>query len=400
MENKNYFKPLIIVGLLFFVLGFAVGINNILIPFLRQAFGLTTTSSYLVMAATYTAFVVFGYPSGLIIRKIGYKKAIGVSFFIFAAGMYLFIPAAQQTSFSLFLFALFVGGLGNTLLQTAVNPYITILGPQEGGAKRLSLMGICNKCANALAPVILALFLNLNQVELNDVMLPFYLITAIMIVSGFVSFFLPLPEVTAAGEVQDQTQTPSAVMLYANSKKNIWQFPHLVLGAFALFADVGLEMIALGTIVDYANHTGLPHPETYTIYTTVFMVSGYICGIFLIPKLLSQQRALLYCSVLGVVLSVLIITMPQATSVWFVAATGLSASLLWPVIWPLAIADLGKYTKTGSSILVVAIVGGAVIPLLFGYMADVLQRIQLAYSICIPLYAYLIFYAVKGHRLR
>lgn len=314
--------------------------------------------------------------------------------------MYLFIPAAQQTSFSLFLFALFVGGLGNTLLQTAVNPYITILGPQEGGAKRLSLMGICNKCANALAPVILALFLNLNQVELNDVMLPFYLITAIMIVSGFVSFFLPLPEVTAAGEVQDQTQTPSAVMLYANSKKNIWQFPHLVLGAFALFADVGLEMIALGTIVDYANHTGLPHPETYTIYTTVFMVSGYICGIFLIPKLLSQQRALLYCSVLGVVLSVLIITMPQATSVWFVAATGLSASLLWPVIWPLAIADLGKYTKTGSSILVVAIVGGAVIPLLFGYMADVLQRIQLAYSICIPLYAYLIFYAVKGHRLR
>lgn len=400
MENKNYIKPLIIVGLLFFVLGFAVGINNILIPFLRQAFGLTTTSSYLVMAATYTAFVVFGYPSGLIIRKIGYKKAIGVSFFIFAAGMYLFIPAAQQTSFSLFLFALFVGGLGNTLLQTAVNPYITILGPQEGGAKRLSLMGICNKCANALAPVILALFLNLNQVELNNVVLPFYLITAIMIVSGFVSFFLPLPEVTAAGEVQDQTQTPSAVMLYANSKKNIWQFPHLVLGAFALFADVGLEMIALGTIVDYANHIGLPHPETYTIYTTVFMVSGYICGIFLIPKLLSQQRALLYCSVLGVVLSVLIITMPQATSVWFVAATGLSASLLWPVIWPLAIADLGKYTKTGSSILVVAIVGGAVIPLLFGYMADVLQRIQLAYSICIPLYAYLIFYAVKGHRLR
>lgn len=400
MENKNYIKPLIIVGLLFFVLGFAVGINNILIPFLRQAFGLTTTSSYLVMAATYTAFVIFGYPSGLIIKKIGYKKAIGIAFFIFAAGMYLFIPAASKTSFALFLLALFVGGLGNTLLQTAVNPYITILGPKEGGAKRLSIMGICNKCANALAPVILALFLNLNQVELNDVVYPFYLITAIMIGLGFISFFLPLPEVTAEGEVEEKKETPSAIMLYANSKKSIWQFPHLMLGAFALFADVGLEMIALGTIVDYANNTGLSHPETYTMYTTIFMVSGYICGIFLIPKLLSQQRALLYCSVLGVVLSVLTLLTPQATSVWFVAATGLSASLLWPVIWPLAIADLGKYTKTGSSILVVAIVGGAIIPLLFGYMADVLQSIQLAYSICIPLYIYLIFYAIKGCKLR
>lgn len=400
MENKSYIKPLIIVGLLFFVLGFAVGINNILIPFLRQAFGLSTTSSYLVMAATYTAFVIFGYPSGLIIKKIGYKKAIGVSFFIFATGMYLFIPAASKTSFSLFLLALFVGGLGNTLLQTAVNPYITILGPKEGGAKRLSIMGICNKCANALAPVVLALFLNLNQVELNDVVYPFYLITAIMVGLGFISFFLPLPEVTAEGEVQEKTETPSAIMLYANSKKSVLQFPHLMLGAFALFADVGLEMIALGTIVDYANNTGLSHPETYTMYTTIFMVSGYICGIFFIPKLLSQQRALLYCSVLGVILSVLTVLMPQAISVWFVAATGLSASLLWPVIWPLAIADLGKYTKTGSSILVVAIVGGAVIPLLFGYMADMLQSIQLAYSICIPLYAYLIFYAVKGYRLR
>lgn len=400
MKKSNYLIPLAIIGGLFFVLGFAVGINNILIPFLREAFHLTTTSSYLVMTATYSAFIIFGYPSGLIIKKIGYKKSIVLSFFILALGMFIFAPSAKQISFPLFLVALFVGGMGNTLMQAAVNPYITILGPKEGGAKRLSIMGICNKFANAFAPLLLALFLNLKNVQLNDVITPFYVLTIFMILLGVASYFFPLEEVSAEGESETEQDSQSEIVKYVATKSSIFQFPHLMLGALALFLDVGIEMIALGTIVDYANEIGAAHPEMYTMYTTIFMVIGYVLGILFIPKKISQQKALLYCSILGVFAALITVFAPEYISIWFVALMGLSNSLLWPSIWPLALSDLGKYTKTGSSMLVIAIVGGALIPLLFGWTVDVFGEFKQAYWICVPIYLYLMFYALKGFKLR
>ena len=400
MKQSNYLIPLAIVGGLFFVLGFAVGINNILIPFLREAFKLTTTSSYLVMTATYSAFIIFGYPSGLIIKKIGYKKSIVLSFFVLALGMLIFAPSAKQVSFPLFLVALFVGGMGNTLLQAAVNPYITILGPIEGGAKRLSIMGICNKFANAFAPLLLAMFLNLKDVQLNDVVTPFYVLTVFMLLMGVASYFFPLEEVSAEGECETEQDSQSEVVKYVATKSSIFQFPHLMLGALALFLDVGIEMIALGTIVDYANEIGAARPEMYTMYTTIFMVIGYVLGILFIPKKLSQQKALLYCSILGVFAALITVFAPEYISIWFVALMGLSNSLLWPSIWPLALSDLGKYTKSGSSMLVIAIVGGALIPLLFGWTVDAFGAFKQAYWICVPIYLYLIFYAYKGFKLR
>lgn len=400
MKNSNYLIPFAIIGGLFFVLGFAVGINNILIPFLREAFDLTTTSSYLVMTATYSAFIIFGYPSGMIIKKIGYKKSIILSFFILALGMLIFAPSAKQVSFPLFLVALFVGGMGNTLLQAAVNPYVTILGPKDGGAKRLSIMGICNKLANAFAPLILAMFLNLKNVELNDIVTPFYILTVIMVLLGCISYFFPLEEVVAEGENETEEDSQSEVVKYVATKSSILQFPHLILGAVALFMDVGVEMIALGTIVDYANEMGASRPEMYTMYTTIFMVVGYILGALFIPKKILQQQALFYCSILGVFAAIMAVFTPAHISIWFVALMGLSNSLLWPSIWPLAITDLGKFTKTGSSVLVIAIVGGALVPLLFGWIADVFGDFKQAYWICVPIYLYLMFYAVKGYKLR
>lgn len=397
-KNSHYLRPLVIVGTMFFILGFAIGINNLMIPFLRTAFNLTTASSYLVMAATYTAFLLFGYPSGVIIRRIGYRRAIACSFLLFAVGMYLFIPSATNGSFFWFLGALFVGGMGNTLLQTAVNPYVTILGPGESAAKRLSIMGIANKTANAAAPVVLALFLNLKEVELTDVILPFYLLAAVMLLLGIASCFFPLPEVQAEGESADDTS--SGVAAYVRTKKHVWQFPQLTLGMAALFFDVGLEMIALGTIVDYAYMSGLAHPETYTLYTTAFMILGYCIGIVLIPRYLSQHKALLYCAVLGGVASLGIVFAPVGYSIWLVALLGLANSMLWPAIWPLAIADLGRFTKTASSLMITVVAGGAFVPLLFGWLTDVFQNMQRAYWICLPMYLYLLFYAVKGYRMR
>lgn len=397
---KLYIIPMFIIAFMFAILGFAVGINNLLIPFLRDAFNLSTTSSYLVMTATFSAFMVFGYPAGMIVKKYGYKRTIVISFFVMAAGMALFAPSATNNSFSLFLLALFVGGIGNTILQAAVNPYITILGPKEEGAKRICIMGTCNKLANAFAPIGLAVFMNLNDVKINDVILPFYIIAGALVIFGLLSYFMPLPEVTAEGESDSAEDQNSSVAKYASTKTSILQFPQLMLGAIALFFDVGMETIALGTIVDYANVGGLTRPETYTMYTTAFMVLGYMCGILFIPKFISQHKALMLSATLGVLASLIVVFTPILASIWFVAFLGLANALLWPAIWPLAIADLGKYTKTGSSVLVIAIVGGALIPLLFGWVADLLGGLQQAYWIGVPAYLYILFYSLKGYKLR
>lgn len=165
--------PLLIVGVLFFVIGFGVGISGFLTPFLKDALHLTVTQSYLVTAAIFSAFVVFGSPAGWLIKKAGYKKSIVYSLLIMALGMVLFVPSANMASFPIFLLALFIGGIGNTLLQAAVNPYVTIIGPMDSAAMRMSLMGIMNKLAWWLGPVFLGLFLDLKNVKLDQVSFPF-----------------------------------------------------------------------------------------------------------------------------------------------------------------------------------------------------------------------------------
>ncbi|MEH0156166.1 glucose/galactose MFS transporter [Limibacter armeniacum] len=397
-QEKSFLLPITIIGVMFFVIGFALGINGYLIPFLKKALDLSSTQSYLVLAATFSAFIVFGYPSGLIIKKVGYKKGMMLSFFFFAIGLALFVPSARLESLPLFLLASFISGLGNTLLQASVNPYITILGPQESAAMRISIMGIINKAAWAIAPIFLSLFMNLESPSLESINFPFYLIIGIFVILGIFSNFAPLPEVKAAGEDEEDSETPASS--YASSKTSIMQFPHLILGVVALFAYVGVETIALATIVDYADSVGLENPATYTTYTVIFMVVGYLVGVFFIPKVISQNLALNLCAWLGVVSSALVIFSPAATSIWFVAVLGLANSLMWPAIWPLAIADLGKFTKTGASLLVMGIVGGAVLPLVFGFVKDELGDIQSAYWVTVPAYLFILFYAIKGHKVR
>lgn len=404
MNNQNgsgkwnsFILPMIVIGIMFSVLGFAVGINAFFVPFVKAAFHISTAKSYLVTTATFSAFVLFGIPSGKILMKVGYKRSMFLSFILMASGMLIIVPAAKWISFPIFLFALFINGMGQTLLNTAVNPYITILGPQNSAAKRISIMGICNKLSFGLAPVVLAIFMDTANVQLNDAIVPFYVITGILIFLGILSYFAPLPEVKATGEDEKKDEKTSDS---ANSKTSILQFPHLLLGALAIFLYVGVENIALVSINDYAIELGLSSPEKFAVYTSMGYILGYFLGIILIPKILSQTNVMKLNAALGIFSSLLIVLLPGGISIYFVAILGLANSLLWPAIWPLALAGLGKFTKRGSSLMVMGIVGGGLLPPLLGLLKDFFTSYQQAYWMLLPIYLYFLFYATKGHKIR
>nr|WP_320120714.1 glucose/galactose MFS transporter [uncultured Marinifilum sp.] len=395
-QNK-YVLPLIIVGIMFFAIGFALGINSYIIPLLNTALDISSAESYLVIAATFSAFLIFGYPASLVIGKIGYKKTMALSFLMFAVGLYLFIPSAKMESLPLFLVASFISGMGNTFLQASVNPYITILGPIESAAKRMSYMGIANKLAWPIAPLFLALIIgkDVKDVALTDINTPFIIIIGVFVLLGVLALLAKLPEVKAVGEDEDSADDCP----YAANKTSIWQFPHLLLGVLALFLYVGVETVSLGTLVDYATSIGLTNAEYYAWIAPVGMVIGYICGAVLIPKYLSQATALRICAILALFGSVMVVLSPEFLSIYFIAFMALGCSLMWPALWPLAMTDLGKFTKAGSSLMVIAIVGGALIPTVYGLMKDVVGA-QDAYWVCVPCFLYILYYGLKGHKVR
>ena len=394
-KNNKFIIPLCFIGMMFFTVGFATGINGYFVPFLESNLNLTSAQSYLVIAATFIAFLVFSFPASSIINRIGYKRTMSLAFFMFAIAFYLFIPAARLESFWLYLLACFISGTANTVLQAAINPYVTILGPIDSAARRISIMGICNSLALALPSVFIAAVTgkNIDAVALSDLNKPFWIIIAVVALLGIITFFAPLEEIKAEGE-ENEEDCP-----YAAGKKSIWQFPHLVLGALAIFVYVGVENLALLTVLDYAKDLGMSNPEKYTVFPGIGMAVGYIVGIVCIPKYISQVKALRICTWVAVIDSILILVTPPAVSVWCVALLSLACSLMYPAIWPLAITDLGKFTKKGSSLLVACIGGGAVIPLLFGWMKDIMSA-QTAYWICLPFYLLIMFYAYYGYKIR
>lgn len=396
-NGESYVFPLVIVGIMFFAIGFALGINSYLVPLLKKALEVSAGESYLIIGATFSAFLIFGYPASLVIKKIGYKRTMALSFLMFAVGFYLFIPSAFNESLPLFLLASFISGMGNAFLQASVNPYVTILGPMESAAKRMSIMGIANKLAWPISPLFLALVINksVDDVLLTDINLPFYIIIGVFIALGILAFLSPLPEVKAAGEDPDDIRD----VPYAANKTSIWQFPHLVLGMVTLFLYVGVETVSLGTLVDYAVSLGLPNADMYAWIAPIGMTIGYLCGVILIPKHLSQEKALLISAIVALTGSLLVVFMPETISIWFIFLMALGSALMWPALWPLAIADLGRFTKAGASMLVVAIVGGAVIPTLYGFLQDAVGS-QDAYWITVPGFLFILYYAIHGHKIR
>ncbi|MDD3490252.1 MAG: glucose/galactose MFS transporter [Paludibacter sp.] len=410
-KQSTLFIPLLLIGILFFVIGFGVGISGFLTPFLQSALNLTVTQSYLVTAAIFSAFLIFGSPAGQLIKKVGYRISMVIALLIMALGMILFVPSANMASFPVFLLALFVGGIGNTLLQASVNPYVTIVGPMESAAMRMSLMGIMNKLAWWLGPVFLGLFLDLNNVSLDQVSLPFYIVTGILVALAVFMYFAPLPEVKAAGEDESSDALATESGSYGNSKKSIFQMPHVLLGVLALFFYVGVETLPMVSIIGYANTVfgeGMTNPESYAKWVPIGMFIGYIFGVLAIPKLISQTKALRLFAIIGILASLGVLLLPGEIGIYFLVAIGFANSIMWGAIWPLAIADLGKFTKTGSSLLVMAIVGGAIFPLLFGAIIDLFQTgiapvvsdYKAAYTIFLPAYVFILYFAIAGYKIR
>jgi glucose/galactose transporter len=319
-----------------------------------------------------------------LLNKIGYRKGMSIGLFLMAAGALVFIPAAEARTYWMFLAGIFIQGTGMTILQTAANPYITILGPIESGAKRIAIMGIANKVAGALGSVIFgALLLSgidevkdlVDQVSADEkavlldqmadsVFVPYLVMTVVLFVLGLLMRRAPLPHVEAEASAEEESQF--------GSKKTIFQYSHLWFGMLTLFVYVGAEVIAGDTIIAYGLALGISAAKAkfFTTFTLMAMVATYALGVVLIPKYLSQKMALQISATIGLVFSFCIISTTGFTSVLFVAALGIANALVWPAVWPLTLEGLGKHTKTAAALLIMAISGGAIIPPLYGRLVD------------------------------
>ena len=430
MQQKNNTTAIVIIASLFFIFGFVTWINGALIPFMKTINELTDAQSYLVASASYISFVVMALPASYILNKIGYKKGMSLGLIIMGVGALIFIPAAEARTYWVFLTGIFIQGVGMTILQTAANPYITILGPIESGAKRIAIMGIANKTAGALGSLIFGALLlsgidetkeKLSGVTLEEkntlldamadsVFMPYLIMALVLFILGILIRKAPLPQVEASEtEIIEEGKT---------AKTSIFQFPNLWLGVLALFVYVGAEVIAGDTIIAYGISLGFTGEEAkyFTTYTLLAMVVTYAMGVFLIPKYLKQKTALIVSALLGIVFSFCILNTTGFVSILFVAALGIANALVWPAIWPLTLEGLGKFTKTGSALLIMAISGGAIIPPLYGRIVDA-HKIELiangvqestalatastdSYWILIPCYVIILMFAVWGHKIK
>ncbi|MFD1142854.1 sugar MFS transporter [Larkinella insperata] len=424
LDKRDTTISILLIGLMFFIFGFISWVNSILIPYFKIACELTSFQAYLVAFAFYIAYFIMSVPASYLLKVAGFKKGMMVGFWAMALGAFIFIPAAYTRTYGIFLMGLFTIGIGLAILQTASNPYITILGPKERAAQRISLMGICNKAAGILSPIVFAavilrptdtdLFAQLGTMTevqrsaaldelIRRVIPPYAVLGTFLFVLGYLVYRSPLPELNTEHE------TPEVATANAG-KTSIFQFPHLILGAVAIFLHVGTQVIAIDTIISYAGSMGIDllEAKVFPSYTLFCTICGYLIGIVTIPRFISQVNALRICTVLGAVFTLLIIFakgsfifLGHATdvSIWFVVLLGLANSLVWAGIWPLALDGLGRFTKLGASILIMGLCGNAIMPLIYGYLADVYD-LRVAYWVLFPCYLYLVYYAVKGHQLR
>lgn len=398
-SSKNYYGPLAIIGVLFFIFGFITWVNAVLIPFFQKAFELNNTDAYLVTFAFYISYTVMAIPSTWVLKKVGFKRGMSVGLFVMALGALVFVPAARAESYGLFLTGLFVIATGLTLLQTASNPYVTILGPIESAAQRISVMGIANKVAGIIGQKVFGGLLlagsatvagTLTRAEqLEKVVIPYMGIAAVLAVLAIAVWFMRgLPEVEEEEEVVSE-----------KGESTIWKHPNLVWGLVALFAYVGAEVIAGDSIIAYGISQGFPESEAkdFGTYTLWLMLVGYILGIFLIPKVVSQGDWLKYSALFGVVVTLAAIFTEGFTSVMCIALLGLANAIMWPAIWPLALDGLGKHTKLASALLVMMIAGGAILTTVYGLVSE-MTGTQQAYWLVVPLYAFIFWYAAAGHK--
>lgn len=432
-KKNSVVIPLIIIGFLFLIIGSVSWVNAILIPYFKIGFQLNDVQSYFVALAFYISYFFISIPAAYLLKKIGFKKGLMTALFIMSAGAFVFVPAAMSMKYSVFLIGLFLIGIGLSILQTAINPYVTILGPRERAAQRISMMGMCNKFAGIIAPLVFAvvilrptdsaLFKELPNMAtaakdaalhelIQRVIVPYIFVGSALFIFGLIVRFSSLPEI--------DTETESKEVQLANAgKTSILQFPQLVLGAIAIFLHVCTQIISIDTIINYAGSMGMDLLEAKSLPSVTLFATmiGYAIGIIGIPKLFSQRTALRFCAVLGAIISLLVVfaygsktidltifgfTLFRHTadlSIWFLAALGFANSLIWAGVWPLALDGLGRFTKVGSSVIIMGLVANALAPVTYGIIAEHVGR-RNAYWILFPCFLYLIFYSFYGYKLR
>ena len=414
-DAKTNSKYLFIIGVLFFVFGFVTWLGSVLIPYLKITCQLNNIAAYLVAFSFYISYLLLALPSAALLKKTGFKNGMVVGLLLISLGTLLFIPAAKSRIFLLFLVGQFIQGSGLAILQTAANPYVVMLGPRKSAAKRISIMGICNGIAGIIAPIILgAIILNdADQINLNryaadlekksivlqqianKVIAPYAFMTILLLLIAIFIYRSGLPEIDPEKEEVEDTLVKNDL-----NKTSVFQFPHLMMGVLSLFLYVGVEVIAGDSIILYGASQGiaLSTAKFFTSFTLSGMLIGYLIGIIAIPRFLSQEKALQISAILGIIFCLLALATNGKISLTFIALLGLANALIYPSIWPLALNGLGSFTKIGSSLLIMAIGGGAILPLIYGRIADHFSPHQ-AYWMVIPCYLVILFYAVRGHKL-
>lgn len=416
-SNKNSGNAIVIIGILFFVFGFVTWLNGPLITYVKLAFGLDTDSkAFLVTTAFYMAYFFLALPSSWVLEKTGMKKGMAMALIVMAIGTFLFGQYATHRNYPMSLLGLFVIGSGLSLLQTASNPYISIIGPIESAAQRISIVGICNKIAGIISPIVLSAFVLKGIDELEGKVLaatdqsakdailsefaakiytPYVIMAVVLVLLGFWIMKSGLPEIKSAeANVQEVTAAGG------KQKSSLFQFPHLWLGAICIFFYVGAEVMAGDAIGTYGKGFGIPTDYTkyFTSITLGAMLLGYVIGLFTIPKYISQQAALKISAILGIVFTMAAYFTTGYLSVGFVAALGLANALMWPAIFPMAISGLGKFTEKGSAILIMGIAGGAIIPKAFASLKETYDFQLVFCALMVPCYLYILYYSIKGYK--
>ena len=409
-KKKSTAYSMFVIGSLFFVFGFVTWLNNILIPYMRTSCELTTqVQGYLVTFAFYIAYFVMSIPSSFVLKKTGYSNGMALGLVVMAIGCMMFIPGAKMRSYPMFLLGLFLQGSGLSLLQTASNPFVTVIGPIESAARRMSIMGICNKVAGMIGILVLynALFSGkehlfesikemapgpekeamLQQLS-NGVIIPYLIMTSVLIALVLFIKTAHLPEIVEEEKKID------------GKKASIFNFPYLWLGVFAIFFYVGAEVIAIDTLIPYGDFYGISTAVShyFGVYALIALLVGYICGILFVPKVISQRQALIIQLLLSVALVIVALCTTGIVSIIAIICLSFAHAIMWPAIWPLAIHDLGDHTEFASALMVMAIVGGAVMPLIYGRIADAVNP-HSAYALLFVSYAYILFFATVGYRM-
>jgi FHS family L-fucose permease-like MFS transporter len=392
----NYLMPFIIVTALFGIFGFLTNLNTQLVNKLKEIFHLTYGPSMLAASAWFFAYLIFSVPSAKLIEKVGYKSTMVISLFIMVVGALLFIPAANQVSFNLTLFAIFVLATGVCALQTSANPYVAILGPEHSASARLNLAQAFNSGASAAAGWFAAHFILADTSKVSDptaqahmLEMPYVYIAAGLLVLGFVVMFLHLPAIASSRPSED---SPAA-------GRSIWSFPHTVLGMVGIFFYVGVEIALAAIIIQYCKQEGISSKDTAGILVTVYfllIMAGRFIGSALMAKI-KAEKMLVVLGILGVILMLVSMVTHGQIAIWSLVFCGLANSIMYPTIFTLGIAELGPLTSKGSGVITIGNVGGAIVPPLFGFLADKIG-IQYAFVLPIVCYIFIAYYGLSGYK--